>query len=335
MTTPTSTRTRPHAAATRGGSRLAALDRLRGLALVAMLFHHLLDWISGDAREVIPGWRYFVVTDVAAVAFFCVSGASLALFATSRRRRGASRGAVAVEVLRRYGLLVPIGLLIHLAIFRTEYGFGVLEAIGITVVAAASLLAVVPTRVLPAVAAGVLVLGPWLERRAADESGWVAEHLLGGTFPVVTYLGFVLVGVAASRHGLLGDRRGVQLAAVVMSAGVALLVVSGVEPDRYPGDAAFVLPGLAGTALALAACQLTWPRVLRRFDRFVRDAGARALGLFIGHYLIYGLLQEAGWMRQVDQSWGVALAAAVTTGLCLLAPHVPQLPWSPRTGRRT
>src|ERR687892_1379044 len=72
-------------------ARLIALDRLRGLALVAMVVHHLTEWLTGDARAVLPGWRSFTVTDVAAPAFFVAAGASASLFAAGPRRRRGSR----------------------------------------------------------------------------------------------------------------------------------------------------------------------------------------------------------------------------------------------------
>src|SRR5215510_3739974 len=100
--------------------RVLALDRLRGLALVAMVVHHLTDWLTGDARAVLPGWSSFAVTDVAAPAFFVAA----------RGRRGMTRPRVAAEVMRRYGLLVPIGLAFDWLLWRHPAMFGVIEALG-------------------------------------------------------------------------------------------------------------------------------------------------------------------------------------------------------------
>lgn len=328
-----STRIAPAPASTRR-RRSLALDRLRGLALVAMLFHHLLSWFSGGAREVIPGWRWFAVTDVAAVAFFFVAGSSVALFTSSRRRRGVPRLVVALEILRRYGLLVPIGVAVHLVVFRTEYAFGVLEAIGVTVVLGTLIAALLPDRWLPPAAVAVVGSGVWVERVAGTDSGSMVERVVGGTFPVVTYLGFVLVGIAVVRSGKLEDRTFIAALAVVGSALTAALLAVGIEPDRYPGGVAFVVPGLAGTAVAYAVCQLRWPDVLGPVDRLLRGAGARAFGLFLAHYAVFWLLGRFDLMRSFDPGVGLAVAAALTVALCVVAPLVPQLPWSPRTGRR-
>src|SRR5688572_25320713 len=115
-------------------SRDAALDRLRGIALVGMLLHHVIAWLTDtDGRGVIPGWRGFVITDVAATAFFVAAGMSAALLVASRRRRGMPGVRIAGLVLRRYGLLVPLGMGLRWVLGWEPDGFGVLEALGVTV----------------------------------------------------------------------------------------------------------------------------------------------------------------------------------------------------------
>jgi hypothetical protein len=315
--------------------RSAALDRLRGAALVAMVVHHLTDWLTGDARAVLPGWPSFVVTDVAAVAFFVAAGASLALFVASRRGRGMSRGRVAAQVLRRYGLLVPIGLALDWLLWRSPTMFGVLEALGVCVVLGAAVAAVVPTRLLPAAAGATLAAGIVVERLAGGSGAWFAREVLAGKFPVVTYLGFVLVGVAAARTGRYRDRRwvaGVTLAAV---AATVALVAAGLVPDRYPGDVPFVVPGLAGAAVVYALAQPPWPRALAALDRVVRRAAAHTLGIFVAHYVVYGALRQAGVLGTVPAGVAVPVAVATSVTACLLAPRVPQPPWSLRTGSRS
>lgn len=143
----------------RAPARLDALDRLRGLALVGMLLQHVTDWMTGDARAVLPGGRTFTLTDVAPVAFFAAAGASMALLAASRRRRGLGRARTAALVARRYGLLVPLGMGLGWVFWRSPLMFGVLEALGVAVLLAAAVAAAVPDRHLPAATAAVLVAG--------------------------------------------------------------------------------------------------------------------------------------------------------------------------------
>src|SRR5918996_1004379 len=187
-------------------ARLIALDRLRGLALVAMVVHHLTEWLTGDARAVLPGWRSFTVTDVAAPAFFVAAGAAAPLSAAGGGGRGVSRPRVAAQILRRYGLLVPIGLGLDWLLWRHPAMFGVLEALGATVVVGAALAAAVPARWLPGLAAGTLAGGMLAERVVADDHAWWASEVLAGKFPAVTYLGLVVVGMAAAGTGRLADR---------------------------------------------------------------------------------------------------------------------------------
>ena len=306
--------------------RWSALDRLRGVALAGMLIHHLTDWMTGDARAVLPGWRSFAVTDVAAVAFFVAAGASMALFVSSRRARGMSRRRVSAQVLRRYGLLVPIGMTLDWVLWRHPTMFGVLEALGVAVV-----VAVVPDRLLPAAAAFTVVGGMVAERLATGHAGWWFDELLAGKFPIVTYVGFVLVGAAAVRSGRYADERWAVAAAAVGVAATVALLVAGVAPDRYPGDLAFVIPGLAGTAIVYALAQT---EVLGSIDAVIRQAAAHTLGIFLAHYAIYAALRQLGLRGDFPGVVAVPLAVVFTAGVCLVAPRIPQPPWSARTGRR-
>src|SRR5262245_12354397 len=282
--------------------RWSALDRLRGVALVGMLIHHLTEWMTGDARGVLPGWQSFAVTDVAAVAFFVAAGASLGLFVSSRRARGMSRGRVATQVMRRYGLLVPIGLTLDWVFWRHPSMFGVLEALGFAVVAAAAVAAVIPDRLLPAAAAVTVAGGMVVERLATGHGGWWADEFLAGKFPAVTYVGFVLVGVALVRSGRYTDERWAMAAAATGVAATAVLLLVGIAPDRYPGDLAFVIPGLAGTAIVYALAQTS---VLGPIDVVVRRAAAHTLGIFVAHYFIYGGLRYLGVLDDVPNPLAV------------------------------
>ncbi|MGH9229540.1 MAG: acyltransferase family protein [Acidimicrobiales bacterium] len=315
--------------------RISALDRLRGLALVAMVVHHLTDWLTGDARAVLPGWPSFAVSDVAAPAFFLAAGASASLFMAARRRRGMSRPRVAAEVLRRYGLLVPIGVAFDWVLWRDPTMFGVIEALGVTVVVGAALAVAVGSRRLPVLAAGTLAAGMLAERAVIGNGGWWAEEIVAGKFPAVTYLGFVLLGMAAVRTGRFADRRWGMNAAALAVAVVVLLLAVGVTPDRYPGGLAFVVPGLAGTALVYALAQCGWPGWLRPVDRLVRAAATHTLGIFLAHYVVYYVLVDrTGVAGSVPGPVAVPVAMLTAVVLAVLAPRMPLPPWSLRTGSR-
>jgi peptidoglycan/LPS O-acetylase OafA/YrhL len=317
-----------------GPGRVDALDRLRGVALLGMVIHHATDWMTGNARTVLPGWPSFALTDVAAVAFFVAAGASMCLFVASRRQRGVRRTVVAGQVLRRYGLLVPIGLTLDWVLWRNPSMFGVLEALGMAVVVGAAVAAVVPDRLLPLAAVAALAGGVWSERVADGHDAWIAREVISGKFPLVTYVGFVLVGVAAVRTGRYADRRWALGAAVLAGGATLVMVADGIVPARYPGNIPFVVPGLAGTAVVYALAQLPWSGPFVAVDRLVRRAAAHTLGIFVAHYLVYALLRQQGLLGTVQGAVAVPVALVVTVGLCLVAPRVPQLPWSARTGWR-
>ena len=314
--------------------RTDALDRLRGVALVAMLVHHLIDWTTGDARAVLPGWRAFTVTDAAAVMFFVAAGASMSLFVASRRRRGMPRHRVGAQVLRRYGLLVPVGVALDWLLWRDPLMCGVLEVLGLTVVLGAGIAALLPARALPLAAAAVVWAGVRSEQAVGGRTDWWSSELFGGKFPLVTYLGFVLVGVAVVRCGWHDRRRAVTAAAGVATVATIALVADGLVPARYPGDVHFVVPGLAVTVVVFALAQLRWGTVFAGLDRVVREAASHTLGIFVAHYALYALLRQVGVLGDVPGSVAVPAAVLVTVAVCLAAPHVPQPGWSLRTGCR-
>src|SRR4051794_12552183 len=113
--------------------RLPGLDRLRAAALLLMLVHHLTGWFVGPPRRYLPGWSGFIVTDVAAPAFVVAAGASAYLLVQSRRHRGIRWSQLHALFLRRYGLLIPIGVLLRLVAFNDVMDWGVLECIGVAV----------------------------------------------------------------------------------------------------------------------------------------------------------------------------------------------------------
>src|SRR5262245_53447904 len=195
-----------------------ALDRLRGAALVGMLVQHVTDWMTGHARAVLPGWRSFTLTDVAPVAFFVAAGASMALFVAARRARGEARPRVAAAVARRYGLLVPLGMALGWALWRSPFMMGVLESLGAAVLVAAGVAAAVPDRWLGWAAAALLAAGMATEHLGNGHDAWLLREVVSGKFPLVTYAGFAVVGTAVVRSGRHADRRWATGAALAATA---------------------------------------------------------------------------------------------------------------------
>ena len=112
----------------------------------------------------------------------------------------------------------------------------------------------------------------------------------------------------------------------------AALAWAGQVPDRYPGDASFLVPGIAGTLLLYVI--VSGPRFAAGSfaGRVVARAGAHTFGVFIGQYGVYVALRASGHLHDLPGAVAVALAVPTTLAFALLAPRVPALPWSPRTG---
>ena len=288
------------------------------------------------------------MTDAAAVMFFVAAGASMSLFVASRRRRGMARLACRAQVVRRYGLLVPVGVALDWLLWRDPLMCGVLEVLGVAVVLGAAAAALGAPRALPLAAALVVAAGVWSEQAVAGRSDWWSSELIGGKFPLVTYVGFVLVGVAAVRCGWYERRRAVSAAAGVAVLATLALVADGLVPARYPGDVHFVVPGLAITVVVYALAQLHWGSALAGLDRVVREAASHTLGIFVAHYALYALLRRAGLLGEVPGSVAVPAAVAghgggvpggaVRPAAAVVAPHgapVPRAVTGVRSGART
>jgi uncharacterized membrane protein len=312
--------------------RVVALDRLRAAALLLMLLQHLVKWLHGDARQVLPGWEGFAFTDVCAPAFTIAAGASGVLLAEALARKRRRR--VDATVVRRYGLLVPLGIALQWVLWRAPWGWGVLETLGVGVVLSTLLARRLPVVAIALAAGAALWAGPGVVQSVAGRGGAV-EDVFGADFPLVVYLGFALLGAAGARLLLDGrDRAGeALLLGGLLTLFVAVATAAGHPPDRYPATVVgFILPGVAGTLLLYGAlARWSPPRPVEA----LLDRGARhTLGIFVGHYAIYWCLRSLGVLHTVAPLPAVGLALVGTVLVTTVAPIVPTLPWSPRTGRR-
>jgi uncharacterized membrane protein len=236
--------------ASHGSSRLTALDAMRGLIMVLMALDHANHFIAqkhppgeywGGAFPVYYNPLSFVTrltTHPAAPGFSFLVGASVVLFAASRRNRGWSQWAIVRHFLIRGGLLVALQfLLVNRAWELSPTGWGVEIYVGVLVALGAgmvlgSLLLRLQPRYLLALTA-MLVVGAELLTPNPDQWGEpfaATIHVLlvpGGrppfwvNYPILQWLELVTLGMAFG-HWLTDDPRKAFGRALRLGAGMLL-----------------------------------------------------------------------------------------------------------------
>ncbi len=246
------------------GQRLAPLDALRGLIVVLMALDHANHFVAqrhssgeywgGPFPVYSPAYNDALafltrlVTHLCAPGFFFLMGASMVLFARSRRERGWDKWHVASHFLLRGGLLIALQfMLVNRAWELSPGGWtpqayaGVLFALGGAMVLGGGLLWLEPPALLALSAA--LMLGT--ELLTPDAGMWyhpygaVSRLLLipGGTrelwvnYPILPWLGLATFGMAFG-HWLVDEprrafERGLRLGSVFVLAFLVLRALGG------------------------------------------------------------------------------------------------------------
>jgi uncharacterized membrane protein len=336
-----------------GGSRLAFLDGLRGVALIFMVVNHTARWWM-DGHMTWPRYRIIWITlTVAAPTFLFLVGFCLPL---------AARGDESLRaLLRKFGprgaRVFGCGLLLNVLVLRDEYPWagGVLQTIGLAIIVMAPALWLLRYRGAPAALLALAVAGyvafvltfPRVQQI-------VAHHPLVGLvlfydFPPWPWLSLVLIGLVLGERWLRAHRRGPEagarwLAAMAV-AGVVLLaafvvydwwaatpVRLGLSRDfllnnhRTPrGASLFWVFGMLFVSLPASYWVM---EVARLRLRWLVVLGQTALFLYFIHQVIVFTVadQWLGW--RFNDWWAFALANAV-----LLAVLVA-LGWGWREARR-
>jgi hypothetical protein len=326
--------------APRPTGRWSSLDVLRGLALVAMIVHHFVDWTGGRARERLVGFDAFALTDLAAPAFTLGAGAA-AYLVGQRIRRAPAAGAgpdadrsapAAIDRARarqaawRWSQVLLLGLAIDVAVGGGIDGGGVLPSLAVlgalvTLASALGARSVVAWWASAAVCAALAVPAKaWLT------DGFVAE-LVSGSFSIVVYGTFAAAGAAlAAGSGSAGEGALPlwRAAATVVAAGVlATSIWPGLAPDglwapsRHPGDLAFTVWGLAACLAAWALVRAFVP-IQTRVGGGLARAGQRTLLVFGAHYVLKLVLQHTGLQGTLDGPvWTLATWLAIGGAVAL------------------
>jgi non-ribosomal peptide synthetase-like protein len=240
-----------------GRDRVLGVDLARGLALFGMMAVHIFPLLDPDGDPTLTTW---LASGRAAATFVLLAGVALTFMSGGRQPlRGRARFAASAGILVRALLIGAIGL----ALGYTEQAevilpfYAVLFVLALPLLGlrrwalgllAAALLVVSPAVLVLTFGAGLPVLGttnPTFATLVQDPLGLLSDVLLTGPYPAITYLVYLLVGLAIGRSDLTSVRVaqclagfGVALAAVSWSASALLLT-------RFGGAEA--LRGATGT----------------------------------------------------------------------------------------
>ncbi|MGA7732080.1 MAG: heparan-alpha-glucosaminide N-acetyltransferase domain-containing protein [Chloroflexia bacterium] len=308
-----STRALTHAPVSLG--RLAPLDALRGLIMVAMALDHANYFV---AKRHSAGEFWFqepptystdldfltrLVTHLAAPGFFFLMGAGMWLFTISRRRAGWREGSIRRHLALRGALLIALQLLVEnrawgLALppgvdFSFSFYMGVLYGLGGALLFG-SLLVGLPSRILVPLGIGLIALSNLF--LADTASGGSLDPLrallltagssgeLSVYYPILPWLGVSLLGICFARVFCLdGDSRTAPRASLPWSAplGLALLTL-------------FVILRLLGVGDPHAPAKGEWVAFLNvtkyppSFDFLLLTLGANLLLLGVLAWVLMG-----------------------------------------------
>lgn len=231
----------------RRGARYVGIDLARLLAVIGMMANHLVAIASSmpgatDADVRAAEVATTLTSGIAAVLFAVLGGVS-AVFATKRSLARGRKGQAAASLIIRGAILIVLGLALGelktpIIVVLTYYGAAMIIA---------SLFIAASTRVIAIVAAALWLAGGTvnaLTRQALDlvEEGGsptfesisafpvetVRGLLLTGSYPAITWLAYMLVGVLIARGLVAASARGklTRLALGLAAVGAACATVA-------------------------------------------------------------------------------------------------------------
>lgn len=310
------------------GARLQGVDVARAVALLGMMAAHVggiaeqLDWADPTTWSAVANGR-------PSALFAVLAGVSIGLTSGRTAPPGPPTiGRVRARLAIRAAAVVAIGFVL-IALETPVYV--ILPTYGALFVLVIPLLRVRPAWLLT-IAGACAVLSPVVAVATAPafaDAGMVGVQL-GLVYPVVTFLAYVLVGLAVARLGLRGGDRGAQVALLVSGALVAATAyVVGTVLAPLPAGAAFAFPGVpyaadgsspgqalaqlflsprdhssttvdvvgtAGVAVAvIALCTLVFDghgRLAERIAFPLAAVGSMPLTVYSGHLVVIALLSE-------------------------------------------
>jgi uncharacterized membrane protein YeiB len=224
----------PPAARRPGSTRLAGIDAARGIALIGMMAIHVLDPVGPDDR---PSVTWDLAAGKSAALFALLAGVAVA-FTTGRRERPHGRAwtASAAALVVRALLIAVVGLLLGYLVPSSAadvilpyYALLFLLAVPLLSLSIRSLLvcaAVIGvgmpllSHLLRSGLGAVVPANPTFGDLVTRPGDLLVQLTLTGTYPALSWLSYLCVGLAVGRAAL-SSRRTV---AVMTLSGVALAV---------------------------------------------------------------------------------------------------------------
>jgi uncharacterized membrane protein len=312
--------------------RFASLDAMRGLAVLFMLEVHLGYWWARGLPAGNPLVEAgTILGGMAAPVFLVLGGAGLAISRSREPGGFLKRSAVRGAALLAAGVVFTF---LEQAVYG-PFGWGVLQCIGLSILMCAPLLGL-PRQWREILGIGLLASAMFVrgllgvpdvlysdQMQAVDSAAaYLRNVLVSGFFPLLPWLGFMMLGTAAGDRAALSggkggrwDIAGFSLPALLLLAG-ALLAARGLRPEFFP-------PSLSFSFLACGIVLLAIPAFL------AADAGRAgplaglgriSLTVFISHHLIgFEAFRALGRLHTFDlpsalvmvlASWALALGAA-------------------------
>lgn len=317
--------------------RLPALDVARGLAVLGMIWLHLVAAEGGAGAFERAGAAVADVLYGKPAALFCVlAGVSWAIQAERRRGRRGLR----VYVARRAGALFVGGVVFGRTVWPTEILTPLALMMPLVIVAwragTPGLVAALAL-VLVAMPAGQAAFGDyaWSDwnddgtvHRAEHAFGWITlrYYLLTGNYPLVGWLAFPLCGALLVRAGALEPPRApralwtaVPLAAAAIAwarwAGAHWKALGDAAPyltsTWVPTSVPFVLVGVGTSAAVIAglvAARVTLP--------WLAGLGRASLTHYVLHVLVVFVPLRAGWP---EEDWSIAVGVVAVAAYTAVA----------------
>jgi len=306
------------------GSRITAIDALRGVALALMALTHAAFFIGvgmqaesyGGQRVYLqspPYWISGLLTTLASPIFFCLAGVSLALLEQSRVRKSASPWAVSRFILARAGVIMALDLTICAWLWLGKMPYiHVLTAMGLGMSLAQALFLTYSYETHPPVGFPVLGWGPvmWLgfvlgrnlsQPMLRQPRTWI---VIGGGL-LLLWLALRLIG----GYGDLGAYR----------AGDSLphfLVMSKAPPSL--SYLAFKL----GIAALIFAALIAFPTLVDAgLLRLLTLIGQTSLFFYVMHIVVYHVLAQCFFLFDPPELPGIMYGYAVwALGMAALIP---------------